>query len=89
MRALDARALDLVARVAESPLEATQVDPELADELVEMHVLAREGDLLRLDTAVFLEEGIRALELLVAVPEAVLITVFYANYAEAITRLLD
>ncbi len=64
-RALDARALDLVARVAESPLVATQVDLESANELVEMHVLAREGGLLRLDTAVFVEEDIRALDPLV------------------------
>lgn len=59
MNFLDDRALEVVARVARSPVPLAELDDMLVAELTEMHVL-RVGDCFaRLDTAVFLEPDIR------------------------------
>jgi len=55
---LDARGLGTVAQVALAPVERENLDAGICDELVEMHVLKPEGNLVRLDTAVFLEADI-------------------------------
>jgi hypothetical protein len=55
---LDDEALRLVARVAQAPLVVAELDRASLDELTAMHVLAVEGGLVRLDTAVFLESDI-------------------------------
>ncbi len=57
-RFLDRRALDAVARVAQAPVKCTELDHGLCDELIEMHVFREQDGLIRLDTAVFLEEDI-------------------------------
>ena len=64
---LDARALDLVARIAQTPLDPTQIDNEPLNDLIEMHVLAIRDGLIKLDTAVFLEEDIRIINVAVSV----------------------
>jgi hypothetical protein len=79
----DARALEMIARVAASPVDAASLDRELLCDLVAMHVLACEGGRVRLDTAVFLEADIHAFEAPVAAFSAALV----AQIAGIITEM--
>ena len=56
---LDAKRLSVVAQVATGPVERKTLEAHTCDELIEMHVFKPEGDLVRLDTAVFLEADIQ------------------------------
>jgi hypothetical protein len=56
---LDSDVLDVIARVADSPVPQAGLDGQICDGLVEMHVFTEEDGLIRLGTAVFLEEDIQ------------------------------
>ncbi|MFZ5822849.1 MAG: hypothetical protein ACOY94_00690 [Bacillota bacterium] len=60
---LDRDALGVVGRVAQTPVTRAELEPSLCDELIEMHVLREADGFIRLDTAVFLEDDIRRVNL--------------------------
>ncbi len=51
--------LDVIAEIANSPANKSDIDEEMLHELTEMHVLVEENSLVKLNTAVFLEEDIK------------------------------
>lgn len=57
-RFLTPEVVDTVARVAAGPVGSTALDPHIAEELQEMHVLREEQGVVRLATAVFLADDI-------------------------------
>jgi hypothetical protein len=63
---LDDDALRLIARVAESPVPAAELDRGILAELAAMHVLAERDGIVRLDTSVFLREDIERINAAVA-----------------------
>jgi len=56
---LNTSALNMVARVAETPVRSADIDPILRDELIEMHVFREQDGLVLLDTSVFFEKDIQ------------------------------
>lgn len=59
-QALDSRALEAVAQVTAGPVCPAEIEPALLDTLLEMRVFRQEGGRICLDTAVFLEADIAA-----------------------------
>jgi len=55
---LNENVLEVIARISQSPVSPSEVSADMLRELVEMHVLAEQGDQVRLETAVFLERDI-------------------------------
>lgn len=58
---LDEGVIEVVSRVAASPVPAAAIEPLILRELCDMHVVRVVGDLCRLDTSVFLENDISAI----------------------------
>ena len=82
---LTAEVLHLIARIAEAPVPAAELDRRVVDELVEMHVLREVDGVVRLDTSVFTEDDIVRLNAVVAPLGRRLA----ASLAEAVAPLRD
>lgn len=68
---LNSSALNIVAWVAEAPIQSADLDPILRDELIEMHVSCEQDGLVWIDTSVFFEKDIqRANDFAIAFGEA-------------------
>ncbi len=63
---LTAEVLHLIARIAEAPVPAAELDRRVVDVLVEMHVLREVDGVVRLDTSVFTEDDIIRISAVVA-----------------------
>ncbi len=57
-RCLDENVLEIIAGIARSPKNTTEIAQDVLSELVEMHVLKEKAGLVTLDTSVFLEDDI-------------------------------
>ena len=53
--------LDVIAKIAEAPLHEHKIIEKMLNELIEMHVVVKESNIVKLNTSVFLKDDIRRL----------------------------